>query len=136
MTTRFKANEYENLILQTLHQGLVSEKHAIGREGLIKIEDIRIEASKPERMIVVLFRETARPECLFGWRFPVSDESSQENSTGETTQTLGPEQAIAWARAIVLSNFLEQIEASGLGLPSKCDPDDVTWVGEYMPQNI
>lgn len=96
----------------------------------IRVEDVRLEVSEDERMLSVLFRDEARPGCLFGWRFPSNDRSETDP---EARRSWGPEQAEAWAGTIVLTNLEEEILAEDLGLPSECDTEGVTWFGDYQP---
>ena len=73
----------------------------------------------------------------FGWRFPATEADSDaidpytERPSSWEEGRRGAEQAEIWAGTIVLTNFVEQIEAVDLGLPPECVPDGVTWVGDY-----
>ena len=124
--------EYEGLVLDWLRRHLAEEllRLRIGGWGL-RVEDVRLETSGHERMLAILLRDEARPECLFGWRFPSNDRSETDP---EARRSWGPEQAEVWANAIVLTNLEEEIMAVGYGLPSECAPEGVTWFGDYLPQ--
>jgi hypothetical protein len=122
--------QYEGEVLGWLRKHLVETLSWLRREGwMIRVEGVRLDVSEDERMVVILFRDEARPQCLFGWRFPSNDE---EETDPEVRRAWGPPQAEAWV-SIVLTNFEEQIMAEGHGLPSECDPESITWVGDYKP---
>lgn len=130
MDSGLTVREYEGLVADALRRYLKEdEQGTIGffrHEGrMIRVEDVVLEASEHERMVVVYFRDETRPRCLFGWRFPSNDE---DDTDPEARRSWGPPQAEVWA-SITLTNFEEQIMAAGLGLPAKCDPDGITWVG-------
>ena len=123
--------EYEGLVLAWLQQHLAGELGRLRAEGrIITVEEIRLEVSGHERMLAIFFRDGARPECLFGWRFPSND---REEADPEARRSWGPEQARVWAGTIVLTNLEEEITSEGYGLPSECDPEGITWFGDYPP---
>ncbi len=100
--------------------------------GRIKIEDVRLDTSGPLHQVHVLFREVVRPECLFGyWAEAVEweEQSSEDPIVLDPVEGYwGPED---WAGTILVTNFEEQVEALGLGLPPRCDPEGITWVNGY-----
>ncbi len=67
--------EYERLVLQELRRILMApggqaenlERRGETHKG-VRVEEVRLDDSGPEREIVVLFRDPGRPECLFGYR--------------------------------------------------------------------
>ncbi len=131
MGSRLTVREYEDLVVGALRRHLIEETRWLRSEGwLIRVEDVGLSTSERERMLVILFRDDARPGCLFGWRFPSNDEREADP---EAKRSWGLPQAEVWAGTIVLTNFVEQIMAEGLGLPSECDPERTTWVGCYKP---
>jgi hypothetical protein len=132
MRDEITVSEYEGLVLGVLRRELMEEPSWLRSEGyMIRVEDVRLDAAERERMAVVLFRDEARPRCLFGWRFPSNDESETDP---DARRPWGLPQAEVWAGTIVLTNFEEQIVAGDLGLPSECDPGGITWVGAYKPR--
>jgi len=76
---------------------------------VIRVEDVRLDVSDHERMVVVLFRDNARPQCLFGCCFPSNDRLETDP---EARRSWGLPQAVAWL-SIVLTNFEKQILAAG-----------------------
>jgi hypothetical protein len=63
--------------------------------------------------IAVLFRDPARPECRFGWRW---------------SWTEGPKpDEVAFAAGVLATNLEEDILSDRYGLPESCAGDDVTW---------
>jgi hypothetical protein len=122
--------EYEEEVLGWLRQHVVETLSWLRREGwMIRVEDVRLDVSEHERMVLILFRDETRPQCLFGWRFPSND---REETDPEVRRSWGPPQAEAWV-SIVLTNFEEQIMAEGHGLPPECAPESIAWVGDYKP---
>ena len=65
-----KMTSYEEHVLTWLRRELIEHDHQIGQGGKhISVEEIRFEPDGPEGdMIVILFREVRRPQCLFGFR--------------------------------------------------------------------
>jgi hypothetical protein len=138
MRARLSKGEYEALVVRTLRHYLIERDSGLRYDGKIQVEDVRLDTSGPEHMLELLFRDDARPECLFGWRFPATEADSDalegiEHADAWEEGLRGHEQAEIWAGTFVLTNFEEQIEAVGHGLPPECDPDGVTWVGDYKP---
>jgi len=131
MESGLTVREYEGLVLGWLRQHLQERLSWLRSEGwMIWVEDVRLDVSEHERVMTILFRDGARPQCLFGWRFPSND---TEETDPEARGSWGPPQAEVWAGTIILTNFEEQIMAEGLGLPPECDPEGITWVGRYQP---
>jgi hypothetical protein len=131
MESGLTVREYELLVVSWLRQHLVEELGWLRDQGwMIWVEDVRLDVSEHERTVTILFRDDARPRCLFGWRFSSNDERETDP---DARRSWGPEQAEVWAGTIVLTNFEEQIVAEDLGLPSECDPEGITWVGRYQP---
>lgn len=124
--------EYEGLVLGVLRRQLIerNELSWLRLEGwMIRVEDVSLDVSEHQRMVLILFRDEARPQCLFGWRFPSNDE---EEPDPQAQRSWGPPQADAWA-SIVLTNLEEEIMAAGYGLPTECVSESITWVGHYKP---
>jgi hypothetical protein len=124
--------EYESRVLQALRKELLEEKPLIESDAPVKIEDIRLDTSGVEHQVHILFRETSRPECLFGfWSGSVEwgqDEASGPIVLDSQKGYWGPEE---WASTLIVTWFEEQILAVGHGLPPDCDPDGITWVNGY-----
>lgn len=125
-------DEYERRVLRKLREDLLEGESLLEREGRIKVEDVRLDTSGPLHRTCVLFRETARPECLFGFRMEAVGDETESSSDPLVFDPLegywGPEK---WASTIIVTHFEEQVEAIGLGLPTDCDPDGITWVNGY-----
>jgi hypothetical protein len=138
MGARLTKSDYEGWVSRTLHHYLIERDPGLRYEGKIRVEDIRLDTSAPEHMLEILFRDDARPRCLFGWRFPATEADSEapegvEHPDPWEKGLRGPEQAEVWAGTIILTNFEEHIEAAGLGLPSECESEGITWIGRYKP---
>lgn len=127
-----RRNEYERRVLTTLRKELLEGSPLVEREGRIRIENVRLETSASPHRVDVLFREVARPGCLFGFWAPAVEE--EEESSADPI-VLDPEEGYwgpeDWAGTIVVTHFEEQVEAIDLGLPPDCDPDGVTWINGY-----
>jgi hypothetical protein len=103
MEAGLTVREYEDLVLSWLRHHLTEEHKRLRSEGwMIQVEDVRLDVSERERMLVILFRDDARPQCLFGWRFPSND---TEETDPEVRSSRGPEQAEIWANTFDLTNF-------------------------------
>lgn len=122
-------SEYESVVVDTLRRHLIDRDFGIRYDGKIVVEEVRVDTSRSEHTLEVLFRDDAHPECLFGWRFPAT--SADALGAPGTDVRWGREQAVAHAEAMALSHFVEQIEAEGYGLPADCDTAGVTWIGGY-----
>lgn len=125
-------DEYERRVLGKLREELLKGRPLIEREGRIKVEDVSLDASGPLHRVLILFRETARAECLFGFWAKAVGEETESSADPLVFDPLegywGPEE---WASTIVVTHFVEQVEALGLGLPADCDPDGISWVNGY-----
>lgn len=118
-------SEYEQRVLKTLRELLLEGEPLIEREGRVTVEDVRLDTSRPLHRIHILFRESSRPGCLFGYRAEaVEDPIILDPQEGYW----GPED---WAGVILVTNFEEQVEAINLGLPPDCDPGGITWINGY-----
>jgi hypothetical protein len=138
MCRRLTRTEYERKVVDTLRHDLMESGRDIRHEGnRITVGEVRLERSGAVAMVAIMFREESRPGCMFGWRFPATEADSDsidpytERPSSWEEGLRGAEQAEIWGGTIVLTNFVEQIEAVDLGLPPECDPDGVTWVGDY-----
>lgn len=134
MTRKIEINreEYESRVLQALRKELLEEKPLIESEAPIKIEDVRLDTSGLFHQIHILFRETPRPECLFGfWAMAVEwDQAKSSDTVMIDLQEgyWGPEE---WASTIVVTLFEEQVLAVSHGIPADCDSNSITWVNGY-----
>jgi hypothetical protein len=82
-----------------------------GTGSRVVVEEVRLEDTSNEGMVVVLYRDLRRPECLFGWRMgAIEPEEDQEIWT-----------TIVWA------NFNEHVIATPYGLPVECSEEGITW---------
>jgi hypothetical protein len=132
-TFKISRKEYEQRVLHTLREQLTQRAAPLEHgENRVRIEEIEIDTSNPGNWIHILFTEESCPKCMFGYRAEAVEPNAQ--ICGETVILnqnegyFGPEQ---WAGLIIATNFEEQIEAVGLGLPPDCEPDRITWVNGY-----
>ena len=136
MGSRLTKSEYERVVVDTLRYYLIERGWEIRYEGKFGVEEVGLDASGAVHMVEMLFRDDARPECLFGWRYAATEADADamediEHPTPWEEGLRGAEQAEIWAGTFVLTHFQEQIEALGYGLPPERDPDGVTWIGDY-----
>lgn len=84
--------------------------------------EITVEAiyvSEPEDdAVIVLLTSIERPDCLFGYRFPATDDGGA--GAGELD-------AEEWGD-VLITNLIETISAANAGLPQGCDPATITWI--------
>ena len=138
MGPRLTKSAYEAEVLAALRRYLIEQDPGLRYDGKITVEEVRLDTDLPVHMLEILLRDAARPRCLFGWRFPAT-EADVDALEGVEHPALweegvrGPEQAEIWAGTFVRTNFEEEIEAAGHGLPSECDPESITWIGVYLP---
>lgn len=130
--TEIPRKEYERRVLAALRKELLEASPLVEREGRITMEDVRLETSVSPHRVQMLFREVARPGCLFGFWAPAVEEEEESSADPIVLDTVegywGPED---WASTIVVTHFEEQVAALDLGLPPDCDPDATTWVNGY-----
>jgi hypothetical protein len=83
------------------------------------IESIALDGVGPESCLVVLFRISVRPECLFGHRTPLwpADEPTDDKT---------PESAGAWCIYFGVDEYVDQ---GGLVVHT-CEPEGITWLPE------
>lgn len=114
--------EYERRVVGWLRGHLLGEKPGAFHPGRgIGVEDVRLERSGKGSSVVITFRDLKRQEeCLFGRR---------EDAVGPPEPWQDPYRGApeGWAELVAI-NLQEDVQAAGLGLPRKCDPDGVTWM--------
>lgn len=115
---------YEQRVLFWLREMLLKQDPQIGSgDKRITIDDVYIEAGGTEdNMAVIMFWEKRRPQCRFGFRFPLDKEQRKQwyDPEGE-----GPQ---AEADMIVYGYLRELIEAADEGLPQECEANSITWL--------
>ena len=127
------ANTYEQKVLFWLREMLIEHDPQFGSRGnRILIEEVYLEPEGPEgTSAVIVFREKRRPQCRFGFRFPLLRLGSDEGGTEEQPKRWrdpegeGPQ---VDADMIVYGYLREQIEAANEGLPQACEENSITWV--------
>ncbi len=125
------ADAYEQRVLSWLRKMLLESDPQIGlEEKHITVEEVRLEAGEPEDQVVILFREAARPHCLFGFRAPalegtVQGASEEQQRAWNNPEGTGPQ---VYADIIVNGWLREHIEAGDMGLPANCDPESIIWI--------
>jgi hypothetical protein len=80
----------------------------------LEIESVEVEDGDEHGMhIAVRFRDPARPECRFGWRW---------------SWTEGPRpEEVEFAASVLATNLEEDVISDRYGLPAECEPDAITW---------
>lgn len=127
-----RREEYERRVLRTLREELLGGDALVEREGRIEGEDVRLDAPEEPHLVHILFRETARRECLFGfWSEAVEWDTEPSADTIVLDVQRGYWGPKEWASTLIVTWFMEQVEAVGHGLPPDCDPEGVTWVNGY-----
>ena len=110
-------SEYQARILRELRQRLLDpdgRAKTLDREGTgsrVVVEEVRLEGPSGEGMVVVLYRDLRRPECLFGWRMEAMEPEYEPD---------------IWA-TIVWANFQEYVIGTPYGLPAECSDEGITW---------
>ena len=114
--TQIDRNEFGRRVLQEFRGTFLDKGSRLGRETeLILVEDVYLDELDPEYPLVVLLRDESQPECLFGYRWPLEPEWSEDPLQDPYFPAL-----IAWAN-------LEESIVGEPGLPRECDPDSITW---------
>jgi hypothetical protein len=105
---------YESL--RPLAEQRLSELREADEEELARLEIESVDvADDPDvgTHVVVLFRDPARPECRFGWRWSWKE---------------GPKpDEVEFAAGVLATNLEEDILSETYGLPKTCADDGVTW---------
>lgn len=126
---------YERRVLAMLRRELIDRDPGLEHGGnRIVVEDVRLEESVWPHRVHILFREEARPWCLFGFTANAVENGKDTDPTSDTIDidpSLGYSEPKEWANIFVVTLFEEQVEALGYGLPEDCDPEGITWVDDY-----
>ncbi len=93
--------------------------------GGVRVEEVRLDASKPEHEVVVLFRDLARPRCLFGHRIEALETPDVLHERSNPYPDLASA-ARGWAGVAWV--LFEEGVFSGYGLPGDCSAKGVTWM--------
>lgn len=117
---------YEQQVLAWLRHELLEQDPHLGQgEKRIVVDEVRLEQGRPEGdMVVILFREVRRPQCIFGFRMELHEPGRPVLNTLDGREIEDPD---SWAN-VIFANFQERIEAADMGLPEDCDPAGITWV--------
>jgi hypothetical protein len=111
--------EYQARVLGELRWRLLDSDgraKTLDREGTgsrVVVEEVRLGDPSDGGMVVVLYRDLRRPECLFGWRMEAMEPEDETE---------------IWA-TIVWANFLEHVIGTPHGLPAECSGKGITWTG-------
>lgn len=84
------------------------------RPSGLEIESMEFEGEYPDIAVVIIFRESRRPGCRFGYRWP---------HLGEIAASKYPYNP----DTVIFTNFQS---ARSLRLPEDCDPNEITWLDE------
>ena len=76
MGPRLTKSEYEGVVLATLREYLIEQDPGLRYDGKFTVEGIRLVTSGPAHMLEILFRDDARPRCLFGWHLPATEKDA------------------------------------------------------------
>jgi hypothetical protein len=111
-------NEYQTQVVGELRQLLLDPNgrpRPLEREGTasrVVVVEVRLEDSSLEGVVVVvLYRDLHRPECLFGWRMEAMEPENEPD---------------VWT-TIVWANFQEHVIGTPYGLPAECSEEGITW---------
>ena len=109
-------NEFGRRVLQELRRTFSDKGSRVGRDtDRILVEDAFLGEIDPEYPLVVLLRDASRPECLFGFRWPLGPEWSAD-------QLQDP----YFPAMLTAVNLMETL-TGGPGLPRDCAPGCITW---------
>ena len=113
--------EYEDRVVRHLRRTLVEGDLRVYHRGRpVRFEDVRLEGSESEAgAVVVTFRSSASPGCLFGRR----EDAVGPPEPWQDPQRDAPE---GWADMVWIS-LMEDLE-TGPDLPKECEPGAITWV--------
>ena len=90
------------------------------------LEDVVLEDSYPDTTLSLVFRDTTRPQCLFGYRYGTFWDEV-EHRAGSRRQGWIEEQPAAYA-SLVWVSFGEAL----LDVPVTCEPTRITWIVEAL----
>lgn len=125
------ADAYEQKVLFWLRKILMENDPHIGSgKKQITVDEVRLEPGEPEDQVVILFREVARPYCLFGYRAPAREDIDPQVTEEQRKAWYDPEGMGPQVHADIIANgwLREHIEAADMGLPANCDPHNITWI--------
>ena len=80
----------------------------------LEVESVTVAEDEENGVhLAVLFRDPARPECQFGWRWSWVEGPKPEE--------------LEFAAGVLATNLEEDILADGYGLPAECAEGATTW---------
>jgi hypothetical protein len=97
----------------------------------LSLDKIEVQGTAPHFDLVLLFRYSTRPGCLFGFRWKdlsgeaARDAEAREQMTGEPPTDADMVESFV---KLFLINLNEEIEAEDLGLPEDCAHGSITWI--------
>lgn len=123
---------YEHKVLAWLHTMLIEHDPEIGPwKRRIVVEEVRLEAGEPEEsdLVVILFREVRRPQCIFGFRTYAREPTPPgalvwQKNEWDDPEGLGPQTDAD----MIVARLREEVEAADIGSPMNCDPTGIAWI--------
>ena len=93
-------------------------------EQCARVESVELDVSSEDHEVVILLKDSKRPECLFGWRSSAVEPGVFENDLYiyETVKDAAEMHAM-----ITWSGLEGSLQAIGYGLPKHCTPGTITW---------
>jgi hypothetical protein len=104
---------------QRVHER-VTEAHFGGRPSRCWARQVYLDGEYPRQRLVALLEAEHRPECTFGFRWPLWDGDGRPDHEKDWPT---PEEQ-AWFAAVHLE---EDLGAAGYGLPTDCAQTQITW---------
>jgi hypothetical protein len=117
-------DEYERELLDAMRAYLAPDRALPDRRtsGAVTTDEVRLDGSYPATELVVVLRDSARPDCRFGLRARIWTDDGRPR--GELHQFASPAEF-----AMILNTHLEEEVMAYPGLPDECEPGAVTWIG-------
>lgn len=75
---------------------------------------------------MIFFREVRRPHCLFGFRINARESAAPGQEWKEDEDPGG--RVPIRDGTVIYGNFMEQLQAADMGLPTDYAPKGVTWI--------
>lgn len=118
---------YEQRVLLWLRKELVVYPPVVPGGKTIFVEDVYLEQTESEEQdIVIVFRASGHPNCLFGFRMFASEPVEPERQWKENEDPEGQEPI--GHGTVIFGNLMEHIQAADMGLPGECVQDGITWI--------
>lgn len=121
--------KYEELVRDALQRMLRERQLGQGSKRILVKEVYLEKGGGYGDNVIILFREVSRPPCLFGYRTEACEPPPTHQPDWKWDERNDPQgEGPQVSAEMIFANLQERVEASDMGLPEDCKPEQITWI--------